>query len=127
MEATTILTRGGYTLVEEVTTPLSGFETVGLLYADLVAYLSARIETISSDVELFEEIPPELFEHNAKVKKLKSSTELIGRIKKLDRHVIDGPRRERPVRASIARCGAAAKTTRKSQRGLPKLGVVHDE
>ena len=84
-----MLEKKGYTLVEEVTTPASGFETVGVLYADLVAYLSARIETISNDAELFEGILPEMLEKNAKLQKLKTSTELIGRIKKLDRHVID--------------------------------------
>ena len=78
----------GYTLVEEVTTPRSSFHTVGILYADLVSYLSARIDTIKSDVELFEGIAPEVLEQNGKVKKLKSSTDLIGRVKKLERHVI---------------------------------------
>lgn len=78
----------GYTLVEEVTTPKSNFHTVGILYADLVSYLSARIDTIKSDVELFDGIAPELLEKNGKVKKLKSSTDLIARVKKLERHLV---------------------------------------
>lgn len=79
----------GYTLIEEVTTARSSFHTVGILYADLVSYLSARIETISTDAELFDGVAPELLEQNGKVKKLRSSTDLISRVKRLDRHVLD--------------------------------------
>jgi len=80
----------GYTLVEEVTAPLSNFNTVGILYADIVSYLSARIETIENDVELFESIPDEMLENNGKIRKLRTSTELIERVKRLDRYVIQG-------------------------------------
>jgi hypothetical protein len=81
-----VLTGRGYTLVEEVATVRSSFHTVGVLYADLVSYLSARIDTISSDAELFEGLSHEEIEQSGKLRKLKSSTALIGRVKRLDRH-----------------------------------------
>ncbi len=84
-----ILNAKGYTLLEDVTTPHSNFETVGILYADIVSYLSARIDTISNDVELFENIPEDQLENNGKVKKLKSSQALIERVKKLDRYIVE--------------------------------------
>lgn len=77
----------GYTLLEEVTTPTSSFHTVGILYADLISYLAARIETIGNDSELFEGITPELLEQSGKVKKLQSSTELIERVKSMVTYV----------------------------------------
>ncbi len=83
------VTGKGYTLLEEVTTPHSNFETVGILYADIVSYLSARIDTISNDVELFENIPPDQLENIGKVKKLKSSQTLIKRVKSLDRYIVE--------------------------------------
>ena len=79
-----ILKEKEYTLYEEVVMRNSAFETIGILYADIIGYLAAKIETIANDSELFESIPPEQFENNGKIKKLKSSTALIEKIKKLE-------------------------------------------
>lgn len=84
-----VLEDKGYALLEEVTTPQSNFHTVGLLYADIVSYLSARIDTISNDVELFENIPPAQLKNSGKVRKLKSSRSLIQRVKSLDRYIVE--------------------------------------
>lgn len=83
-----VASKKGFTLFEEVTMPSSNFNTVGILYADIVGYLAARIDTISNDVELFENIPPEQLLNHGKVKKLKSSVELIAKIKKLDKYKV---------------------------------------
>jgi hypothetical protein len=74
----------GYSLYEDIVMPTSRFETVGILYADLVGYLQARVETISSDTELFENIEPDHWNTNGKLKKFKSSTELLNGIKELN-------------------------------------------
>ena len=74
----------GYTLFEDVVMANSNFETVGMLFADLVAYLVARVDVISSDIELFEDIPEEVIEKSGKIKKLRSSVRLINHIKDLD-------------------------------------------
>lgn len=81
-----ILEKKGYTLYEEVTMPNSNFHTVGILYADIVGYLTARIDTISNDIELFENIPQDQIQNNGKIKKLTSSKVLINKIKKLDKY-----------------------------------------
>lgn len=78
-----VLREKNYVLFEQVSTPASSFQTIGLLYADIVGYLVARIDNISRDSELFENIPKELFEDNAKVRKLQSSKNLISKVKKL--------------------------------------------
>jgi hypothetical protein len=77
-----------YTLFEEVTMPNSNFHTVGILYSDIVGYLAARIDTISNDIDLFENIPLDQLENNGKVKKLESSQEMINKIKQLDKYRI---------------------------------------
>lgn len=79
----------GYTLFEDVSIVASNFETVGLAYADIVGYLVARIDTIVNDSELFENIPPELFETNGKIKKLRSSVRLITKIKRLSLYAVE--------------------------------------
>ncbi len=66
----------------------SNFNTVGLLYADIIGYLAARIDTISTDSELFEGITPEQYETNGKIKKLRSSVSLILKIKNIDKYEI---------------------------------------
>lgn len=76
----------GFALYENVLMASSGFETVGILYADIVGYLQARVETISSDAELFENITAEHWDTNGKLKKLRSSTEILQGIKELDVH-----------------------------------------
>ncbi len=78
----------GYTLLEDIVISRSGFHTVGVLYADIVGYLYARVDTIANDSELFQNIPPEQWENNGKIKKLKSSTNLLGLIKKFDRYEV---------------------------------------
>ncbi|MCH7974246.1 MAG: DUF3800 domain-containing protein [Bacteroidetes bacterium] len=76
-----ILTAKKYTLLEQVVMANSDIDTIGILYADLVGYLSARIDTISNDIELFENISEEDLANNGKIKKLKSSKVLIDIIK----------------------------------------------
>lgn len=76
--------KNGYTLVENVVSAESCFETVGVLYADLVAYLVARVDVITSDHELFDDLTPEMSEHSGKIKKLRSSSRLIEHIRNLN-------------------------------------------
>ena len=83
-----IIHEKGYTLLEDIVISRSGFHTVGILYADIVAYLYAHVDTIANDSELFQNIPPEQWENNGKIKKLKSSTNLLGLIKKFDRYEV---------------------------------------
>jgi len=78
----------GYTLFEDVVMVSSNFETVGIAYADIVGYLMARIDTISNDSELFDNVPPELFKTNGKLRKLRSSVRLIGKVKRLSLYEI---------------------------------------
>ena len=73
----------GYLLFERVVCSRSSFETVGLMFADLVGYLAGRIDTISNDSDLFEGLTEEQFERNGKIKKLRSSEDLIAKINKL--------------------------------------------
>lgn len=70
-----------YVSLEEPTMVTSNFHTVGVLFADIVGHLAARIDTISNDAELFEGIPPEQFESNGKIRKLKASANLISQVK----------------------------------------------
>ena len=77
-----------YSLLEEVQMVSSNFNTVGILYADMIGYLAARIDTISNDQELFENIPTDQLLNNGKVRKLKTSMALINKIKQLDKYEI---------------------------------------
>jgi hypothetical protein len=86
--ANPVIQEKGYTLLEDIVISRSGFHTVGILYADIVGYLYARVDTIANDSELFQNIPPEQWENNGKIKKLKSSTNLLGLIKKFDRYEV---------------------------------------
>ncbi|MCK5240898.1 hypothetical protein KAR34_00470 [bacterium] len=79
-----VVKKKGYILLENVSSSGSCYHTVGILYADLVGYLLARVETISSDSELFENIPPEEWENNGKIRKYKSSKDLLKLIKSLN-------------------------------------------
>ena len=74
----------GYVIHERVQSSKSTFETIGLMFADVVGYLTARIDTISHDAELFEDVTPEKLESNGKLRKLQSSSELISRIKQIN-------------------------------------------
>jgi hypothetical protein len=71
----------GYILLENVICVDSSFDTIGVLYADIIGYLLSRVEVISNDSELFKNIPKEKLEENGKLKKLKSSQKLIKEIK----------------------------------------------
>jgi len=79
-----VIEKKRWQLYEQVTTVHSNFHTVGILYADIVGYLAARIETISNDAELFENIPPQDLESNGKYKKLRSSSALLNEIKNMN-------------------------------------------
>ncbi len=83
----------GYTLFEGVQMPASGFHTVGLLYVDIVSYLRARYETIGNDSELFENVPPEEWKNNGKIRKFLSSNILLEQIKKLKVYEVQKPRK----------------------------------
>lgn len=80
---TPVVAANGFKLYEDIQYTHSNFQTVGILYADIVGYLMARIETISNDSELFESIPPEVLEQNGKIKKLRTSLNLINKIRSL--------------------------------------------
>ena len=80
----------GYYLFEDVVMAVSRFDTVGILYADIVGYLQARVQTISNDAELFENIEREHWETNGKLKKLRSSTKILRGIKALKLYKVKG-------------------------------------
>lgn len=80
---TPVLKANHFKLYEDIQYANSNFQTVGILYADIVGYLMSRIETIANDSDLFESIPPEAFKTNGKIRKLKSSMNLINKIKRL--------------------------------------------
>ena len=77
----------GYTLFEDINVSRSGFHTVGILYADIVAYLQGRIDIISTDSDLFENITEEDYERHGRLKKLRSSRELIAHVRNINRYV----------------------------------------
>lgn len=66
----------------------SDFNTIGILYADIVGYLYARIDTISNDAELFDNIPAHELENNGKVRKLRTSKNLINAIKSIKAYTV---------------------------------------
>lgn len=75
----------GYTLVEDVCMATSNYNTVGILFADIVGYLVARIDTISNDAELFENLTPEHMAQNGKLRKLQASKSLLENVRSLKR------------------------------------------
>ncbi|MBO6558810.1 MAG: hypothetical protein JJ957_20210 [Pseudomonadales bacterium] len=77
-----------YVMFEEPQMHVSNFNTVGILYADIIGYLAARIDTIANDAELFEQIPPEEWENNGKIKKLQSSVGLVSKVKNLQEYEV---------------------------------------
>lgn len=79
-----VLNKKGYTILEHVTMPISCFDTVGILFTDIVCYLASRYDVISHDVELFNNIPKEELLNNGKVKKLISSQKLLKKIKNMN-------------------------------------------
>jgi hypothetical protein len=78
----------GYTIFEDISIAKSNFNTVGILFADIVGYLVARVDIIANDVELFENLTPEQLENNGKIKKLKTSKALLKNVKALKKHQI---------------------------------------
>ena len=79
----TVVKKKGFVLLENVIVAHSTYDTIGLMFADLVAYLAARVDTIASDVELVHGLTPEQIQSNGKLRKLQSSRALIDRIKNL--------------------------------------------
>ena len=73
----------GYVLLEEVLVVQSSLEAVGLMFADLVGYLAGRVDTISHDAELFEGLTQEQLDNNGKIRKLRTSKDLISKVRKL--------------------------------------------
>jgi len=50
--------------------------------------LNSRVDIISNDSQLFENIPPEQLLNNGKIKKLISSNKLLALIKKFNRYEV---------------------------------------
>lgn len=78
-----IINKKGYCLFEDAVSSSSGFETTGILFADLVAYLFGRVEVIKKDIDLFIDLPPDMLRNDGRFRKLQSSTKLLSLIKKL--------------------------------------------
>jgi hypothetical protein len=78
-----VANKKGYVLLERISFIKSNFDTIGIMFSDLVGYLYGRIDNIVNDSDLFEGLTPEQFERNGKIRKLKSSQELISKVKKL--------------------------------------------
>jgi len=76
----------GWMLLERVNMVRSSYDTVGLMLADIVGYLNSRIETISNDAELFEKLTADRLKNNGRLRKLRSSTELISKIRRFKLH-----------------------------------------
>jgi hypothetical protein len=83
-----VVSKRGYTLVEDVVCPNSNRETVGILYADIVGYLKGRIEVIKQDIEVFEGLSPEQIETNGRLRKLRTSTKLVQLISKFETYKV---------------------------------------
>lgn len=83
-----VIEKKGFVLLEDIQCSASNMHTVGILFADIVGYLSARIDTIKNDSDLFENIPPDEFEKNGKIRKYLRSVELIEIIKNFEGYKI---------------------------------------
>ncbi len=79
-----VLDDKGYVILERVQQATSAPDAVGLMFADLVAYLVGRADTISNDAELFEGLDKEQFKRSSRIRKLQSSTDLLKKLKRLD-------------------------------------------
>jgi len=73
----------GYVIHEAVVLARSSFHTVGLMFADIVGYLAARIDTIAADAQLFEGLTSEQLAKDGKYRKLASSQTLIEKVRNL--------------------------------------------
>jgi hypothetical protein len=78
-----VINKKKYGLFEDVMASSSGFETTGILFADLVAYLYGRVEVITKDIDLFKDLPPEKLKNDGRNRKLQSSKALLTVIKQL--------------------------------------------
>jgi hypothetical protein len=83
-----VLERRKYTLLEDVVLSRSGFHTVGILYADIVGYLSSRIDMFIADSDLFSDMPLEQWEKDGRYRKFRSSTDLLQLVKKFNRYEV---------------------------------------
>jgi hypothetical protein len=88
----------GYIIHEAVVCARSSFHTVGVMFADIVGYLAARIDTIATDAQLFEGLTPEQLAKDGKYLKLASSRTLISKVKKLSLLTQSGGRNHRNSR-----------------------------
>jgi hypothetical protein len=68
------------------------------MFADIVGYLAARIDTIATDAQLFEGLTPEQLAKDGKYLKLASSRTLISKVKKLSLLTQSGGRNHRNSR-----------------------------
>lgn len=82
--AVPIIRANGWRLYEDISIASSGFETIGILFADIVGYMMARIETIRSDADLFEGLDLFNYQKDGKIRKLNASTEIIDGIKTIE-------------------------------------------
>jgi len=72
----------GYVLHESVAFAQSSFDTIGLMFADLVGYLAARVDLLS-DAQLFEGLSPEELAKDGQHRKLTASRKLLDKLKNL--------------------------------------------
>lgn len=80
---TSVVQTKGYVLHESVTFAQSSFDTIGLMFADLVGYLAARVDLLSADAQLFEGLSPQELAKDGQYRKLTASRDLLDKVKKL--------------------------------------------
>jgi hypothetical protein len=73
----------GYVFLENVCSSNSCYHTAGILYADLFGYLTARVDTVQRDTELFENISQDEWKTNGKLRKYTSSKKMLELIKNM--------------------------------------------
>jgi hypothetical protein len=76
-------------ILENVVMSKSSFQTVGILYADIVGYLFGRIDNMRKDIDLFNSLTPEQIQENHRIKKLKTSTDLLECLKTFKAYKVD--------------------------------------
>jgi hypothetical protein len=72
-----------YIMVEDVIQVNSNCETIGVLISDIIGYLMSRVEVVVNDSELFENLTSDQIENNGKIKKMRTSFQLIDKLKKM--------------------------------------------
>ncbi|HET6272653.1 MAG TPA: DUF3800 domain-containing protein [Bacteroidota bacterium] len=78
-----ILQRKRLILFEDVILSRSGTETIGLCYADIVAYLMSRKDNIEVNHGRIEDLDPVATRTNGQMRKLLASTEIVGMIRSI--------------------------------------------